>query len=163
LTTAQPQLSKPPGSTINTQIMASLFAALALLGCFGLVTAASGPNFVLIMTDDQDLHLGSLDYQPKVWKHFGEKGTFFKKHYCTMAVCCPSRVSFLTGKAGHNTNVTDVRPPYGVYLPLRRFIMLSNQFLTICRWVSKIRRTGPQRQLPSGVATGSWLQHLLHW
>ncbi|KAK5075873.1 hypothetical protein LTR70_005525 [Exophiala xenobiotica] len=67
------------------------------------------------MTDDQDLHLGSLDYQPKVWKHFGEKGTFFKKHYCTMAQCCPSRVSFLTGKAGHNTNVTDVRPPYGGY------------------------------------------------
>jgi N-acetylglucosamine-6-sulfatase len=71
------------------------------------------PNFILIMTDDQDLLLDSLDYQPAVNKHFTKEGTFFKRHFCTIAVCCPSRVSLLTGKAAHNTNVTDVSPPYG--------------------------------------------------
>lgn len=71
------------------------------------------PNFILIMTDDQDKHLKSVDYQPAVQKHFIEQGTTFENHFCTMAQCCPSRVSYLTGMTGHNTNVTDVIPPHG--------------------------------------------------
>ena len=42
-----------------------------------------------------------------------DEGVTFEKHYCTVAWCCPSRVSFLTGKTAHNTNVTAVTPPYG--------------------------------------------------
>lgn len=71
------------------------------------------PNFVFIMTDDQDLHLHSLDYMPKLQRHIGDEGTVFERHFCTIAVCCPSRVSLMTGKLAHNTNVTDVYPPYG--------------------------------------------------
>lgn len=77
------------------------------------VAAVTQPNFILIMTDDQDLLLDSVDYQPSVQKHFAQQGTWFKKHFCTVALCCPSRVSYLTGKAAHNTNVTDVSAPYG--------------------------------------------------
>ncbi|KZF19630.1 Arylsulphatase [Xylona heveae TC161] len=73
------------------------------------------PNIVFILTDDQDLHLQSLDYQPFLQKHLIDRGTFFRRHYCTIAICCPSRVSLWTGKAAHNTNVTDVSPPYGGY------------------------------------------------
>jgi N-acetylglucosamine-6-sulfatase len=72
------------------------------------------PNFIFIMTDDQDLHLNSIDYQQSVQKHFKQEGTWFKKHFCTVSLCCPSRVSLLTGKAAHNTNVTDVSAPYGM-------------------------------------------------
>ena len=71
------------------------------------------PNIVFILTDDQDLHLNSLDYTPLTRKYLLEQGTFFKSHYCTVALCCPSRVSLWTGKAAHNTNVTDVQVPYG--------------------------------------------------
>ena len=71
------------------------------------------PNIVFIITDDQDLHMGSLDYMPFVKKHLLDQGTFYKRHFCTIALCCPSRVSLWTGKAAHNTNVTDVKPPYG--------------------------------------------------
>jgi arylsulfatase A-like enzyme len=74
------------------------------------------PNFVIIMSDDQDLHLNSLAYQPAVQKHFADDGLTFKKHFCTMAQCCPSRVSLWTGMAGHNTNVTDIRPPFGMQI-----------------------------------------------
>lgn len=83
---------------------------------FGVAHAASDaaptrkPNFVFIMTDDQDAHLDSIEHQPAVQNHFIKQGTTFKKHYCTVALCCPSRVSLLTGKAAHNTNVTDVSP-----------------------------------------------------
>ena len=78
-----------------------------------LAVRSTKPNFIFIITDDQDLHLNSLDYQPAVQKHFAQEGTWFKKHFCTVALCCPSRVSLLTGKAAHNTNVTDVSAPYG--------------------------------------------------
>lgn len=88
---------------------------LLTAGMSAVTGIASKPNFILIMTDDQDLHLNSLDYQQAVQKHFAQEGTWFKKHFCTVALCCPSRVSFLTGKAAHNTNVTDVSAPYGGY------------------------------------------------
>jgi N-acetylglucosamine-6-sulfatase len=86
---------------------------LLLAGTTAVASHASKPNFILIMTDDQDLLMDSIDYQPSVQKHFAQEGTWFKKHFCTVALCCPSRVSFLTGKAAHNTNVTDVSAPYG--------------------------------------------------
>ncbi|KAK0750095.1 arylsulfatase-like protein [Schizothecium vesticola] len=73
------------------------------------------PNIVFILTDDQDLHMNSLDYMPLTKKHLIDQGTFYKQHYCTTAICCPSRVSLWTGKQAHNTNVTDVSPPYGGY------------------------------------------------
>lgn len=78
------------------------------------------PNIVFIITDDQDLHLQSLDYLPYVKRHLIDQGLFYKRHYCTTALCCPSRVSLWTGKQAHNTNVTDVSPPYGrtLYPPL---------------------------------------------
>jgi hypothetical protein len=76
------------------------------------------PNIVLILTDDQDLHMNSLDYVPLIKEHLIDRGTLFRRHFCTTAICCPSRVTLLTGKAAHNTNVTDVFPPYGKYLTL---------------------------------------------
>jgi arylsulfatase A-like enzyme len=51
---------------------------------------------------------------PFVKKHILDQGTYFNKHYCTTAVCCPSRATLWTGKAAHNTNITDVNPPYGM-------------------------------------------------
>ncbi|KAK8077180.1 arylsulfatase precursor [Apiospora saccharicola] len=77
--------------------------------------AKTKPNFIFIITDDQDLRLGSLEYQPMVQKHLADQGTTFSKHHCTISICCPSRVSLLTGRAAHNTNVTDVAMPYGGY------------------------------------------------
>ncbi|KAI1104910.1 Arylsulphatase [Jackrogersella minutella] len=73
------------------------------------------PNVVFVLTDDQDAHLSSLDYMPLVKKHLLDRGTYFSRHYATTAVCCPSRVTLWTGKFAHNTNVTDVKPPYGGY------------------------------------------------
>ncbi|KAK7953199.1 hypothetical protein PG988_013893 [Apiospora saccharicola] len=77
--------------------------------------SASRPNIVLILTDDQDLHMDSIDYMPYVKEHLINHGTFYKKHFCTTALCCPSRATLMTGKAAHNTNVTNVVPPYGGY------------------------------------------------
>jgi hypothetical protein len=61
------------------------------------------PNIILLLTDDQDLHLDSLNYMPLLKKHLLNQGTFYTKHYCTIALCCPARVTLWTGKAAHNT------------------------------------------------------------
>ena len=71
------------------------------------------PNIIVILTDDQDLHMDSVDYMPLLKKHVIDHGTFYRHHYCSTAICCPSRVTLWTGRNAHNTNVTDVFPPYG--------------------------------------------------
>lgn len=72
-------------------------------------------NVVFILSDDQDAAMDSMAYMPLVQKHLGREGTTYANHFTTTAVCCPSRVSLWTGKQPHNTNVTDVNPPYGGY------------------------------------------------
>ena len=71
------------------------------------------PNILIILTDDQDDHMRSLDYMPNVKDHIIDKGAYHSSHYCTIALCCPSRTSLWTGLHGHNHNVTDVGGPYG--------------------------------------------------
>jgi len=108
--------------------MLSWRAIVGLLSaCVGLYAVASGfigpeqqllggdrrPNIIVILTDDQDLHMDSMKYMPHTQKLIAEQGTTFNNHFCTVALCCPSRVSLWTGKAAHNTNVTDVNPPHG--------------------------------------------------
>lgn len=73
------------------------------------------PNIIFIITDDQDLLLDSMSFMPKTNKHIRNQGAVYTNHFVTTAVCCPSRVALWTGRQPHNTNVTDVNPPYGGY------------------------------------------------
>ena len=88
-------------------------------------TTRARPNIIFFLTDDQDVHLDSLAYQPSVHRHLIDQGLTFKRHFCTVALCCPSRVNLWTGKAAHNTNVTDINPPYGELNPLRTMLNRS--------------------------------------
>jgi N-acetylglucosamine-6-sulfatase len=88
---------------------------VTLLCMFFTLAWATCPNIVAIITDNQDQHMGSLDYMPLLKKHIIDEGTLYKSHYCTIAICCPSRVNLWTGKAAHNTNVTDMVLPSGKY------------------------------------------------
>uniref|UniRef100_A0A8H7NB98 Arylsulfatase n=1 Tax=Bionectria ochroleuca TaxID=29856 RepID=A0A8H7NB98_BIOOC len=74
---------------------------------------SSRPNIIFVLTDDQDVHMNSLDHIPLIKERLIDQGTLYKRHFCTTAVCCPSRASLWTGKLAHNTNVTDLFPPYG--------------------------------------------------
>jgi hypothetical protein len=67
--------------------------------------AAKRPNVVFILTDDQDVQMQSLDYMPLLKQHLIEKGTSYKSHYCTTAICCPARVSLWTGRAARDQMV----------------------------------------------------------
>ena len=83
----------------------------------GATAANKKPNIIFFLTDDQDRQLGSLDYMEAVKRNLMSEGTTFERHYCTNALCCPSRASLLTGKLPHNTNVTDLELPFGTCAP----------------------------------------------
>lgn len=88
-----------------------LIAILARQGFAALPTCnAQRPDIVFIFTDDQDLHLNSLDYMQNVQKLIVDEGTTFTKHFATVSNCCPSRASLLRGQHGHNTNITLLVP-----------------------------------------------------
>jgi len=46
---------------------------------------------VYILTDDQDIKLGSLEVQPAVQSLLVEQGLLFNNAFVTTPVCCPSR------------------------------------------------------------------------
>lgn len=62
----------------------SLVYALAATLSIDVVLAK--PNFVFILTDDQDAHMNSMDYMPEVQDLLVKKGAYFDKHYCTSIV-----------------------------------------------------------------------------
>ena len=82
-----------------------------LAGTTVLNIAAAKPNIVLLLTDDQDIRLNSLDYQEILQRHLTQQGVSFTNHHVTTAVCCPSRATLLKGQFAHNTNITHVRSP----------------------------------------------------
>jgi N-acetylglucosamine-6-sulfatase len=79
------------------------------------LAVAKKPNILFILTDDQDLHMESVDHMPHLRNLIVDQGTTYAQHYCTVALCCPSRATLWTGRAAHNHNVTNVAPPYGGY------------------------------------------------
>lgn len=87
------------------------FLSLSLLSS---LVQAKRPNVVFILTDDQDWHMESMAHMPFLQKYLINEGTLYSNHFCTVALCCPSRVNLWTGKTAHNTNVTDIFPPYGM-------------------------------------------------
>ncbi|KAI0018990.1 arylsulfatase [Xylariomycetidae sp. FL0641] len=91
--------------------MGSVFLAHAWQSPSSRPRASKQPNIVVILTDDQDYKLGSLDSQPTVQRELMGKGITLDKHFVTTGQCCPSRTSYLRGQHAHNTNVTNVRPP----------------------------------------------------
>ncbi|XP_034828296.1 N-acetylglucosamine-6-sulfatase-like [Maniola hyperantus] len=60
------------------------------------------PNFVIVLTDDQDVVLGGMNPMKNVHRFIGNEGTTFTNSYVTSPICCPSRASLLTGLHVHN-------------------------------------------------------------
>jgi arylsulfatase A-like enzyme len=67
------------------------------------VTGASRPNMVVILTDDQRFDL--MQYMPLTSGLLSSETVKFQNAFVTTPDCCPSRASILTGLYSHNTGV----------------------------------------------------------
>jgi N-acetylglucosamine-6-sulfatase len=101
---------------IAASCLALCAASLGLGSCGGTETPlgpsdGSKPNFVFVMTDDQDL--ATFEQMPLVREKLGRAGMTFTNAFVTNPVCCPSRATLLTGQYSHNHGVLANEPPRG--------------------------------------------------
>jgi N-acetylglucosamine-6-sulfatase len=68
------------------------------------------PNIVVIVTDDQ--RWDALVF-PTIQGQLMSKGMTFSNAFAVNPVCCPSRVSMLTGKYSHSSDIYKNLPPHG--------------------------------------------------
>jgi N-acetylglucosamine-6-sulfatase len=85
----------------------------ASAGPLAAATPKSAPNIILILTDDEDVELGSVDYMPNVKKLLAQQGVTFSNFYVPLSLCCPSRTTILRGQYPHNTGVLTNSLPDG--------------------------------------------------
>jgi N-acetylglucosamine-6-sulfatase len=118
-------------------LLAALLFALGQQSASAAAPAASGaqqaallpegqkPNFVVIQTDDQTIDQLYATYtppggapipaMPNTLNLLAGKGLTFNRYYVPYPLCCPSRVSLMTGRYAHNHNVRGNVPPNGGY------------------------------------------------
>jgi N-acetylglucosamine-6-sulfatase len=83
--------------------------------------ALQRPSFVVIQTDDQTLdglyatfgQEPTLQAMPNTLGLIAKRGMTFNDYYVSYPLCCPSRVSLLTGRYAHNTGVKGNVQPNG--------------------------------------------------
>ena len=82
------------------------------------------PSFVVIQTDDETLdqlytvfNAGGVEIptMPNTLAMIAGRGETFNRYYVSYPLCCPSRVSLLTGRYAHNHNDRGNVPPNGGY------------------------------------------------
>jgi N-acetylglucosamine-6-sulfatase len=71
------------------------------------------PNIVLVLTDDQDLLLDSLEFMPLLQARLADQGMTFSNFFVSQSLCCPSRMTLLRGQYTHNHQVFNNLPPDG--------------------------------------------------
>jgi N-acetylglucosamine-6-sulfatase len=85
-------------------------------------SAAQRPSFVVIQVDDATLDQlyatfspGGIPIQamPNTLSLIAGRGITFNRYYVPYPLCCPARVSTLTGRYAHNHNVRGNVPPNG--------------------------------------------------
>jgi len=134
-----------PSTQTRALAAARFAMALAVLALIGAVVFAAGqsdpasaatakrtaqtsatqkPSFVVIQTDDQTLdqlyaalNVGGTEIRvmPNTLDLIAKKGVTFTRYYVSYPLCCPSRVSLLTGRYAHNHHVRGNVPPEGGY------------------------------------------------
>ena len=101
--------------------------------------ASERPSFVVIQTDDETLdqlytvfNAGGVDVpaMPNTLSLIGGRGMTFNRYYVSYPLCCPSRVTLLTGRYAHNSNVRGNVQPNGGYSGFRARCAFTHNLAT---------------------------------
>ena len=60
------------------------------------------PNFIFILSDDQDLLFNSSDIMPNLQRYIVKDGLTFTNAFVATPICCPSRTQFIAGRNYQN-------------------------------------------------------------
>jgi len=108
-------------------VAAGMLTLLCLLSTTAFRSSAAAatpeqPSFVVIQTDDQTLDqlyaaFGQprLQAMPNTLNLIAKRGETFNRYYVSYPLCCPSRVSLMTGRYAHNNGVKGNIQPNGGY------------------------------------------------
>src|SRR3954471_353847 len=121
----------PPGTRLAAAAaLLALLASLVFAGSQSASAASSSafppehPSFVVIQTDDETLdqlydvfNAGGVEVptMPNTLSLIARRGITFNRYYVSYPLCCPSRVSLMTGRYAHNSNVRGNVQPNGGY------------------------------------------------
>ncbi|EPQ30903.1 uncharacterized protein PFL1_01801 [Pseudozyma flocculosa PF-1] len=92
------------------------------------------PNFIYILSDDQDAASATRDVMPHLARTLSEGGSNYTHFYTPMSICCPSRVGFLRSQHGHSHNVTYVSAPFGGW---ERYVELGYRDDALPSWLQR--------------------------
>lgn len=90
------------------------------------------PDIVLVLADDLDRNLGTLDQLPELKTLIAGQGTTFPNAFVSESLCCPSRSSIQRGQWVHNHQVVGNKPPDGGF---EKFHALKEDESTVGTWL----------------------------
>jgi arylsulfatase A-like enzyme len=128
-------MRRPPSLLRLRRAVAPLIAIAASLALHAPALVAQPtprPNVVLVLTDDLDLLLGTLDHLPNIRRLLSDAGTTLTGATVTNSLCCPSRSTLLRGQYTHSHRVyTNVAPTGGH----AKFRALGRDSSTLATWL----------------------------
>jgi arylsulfatase A-like enzyme len=123
-------------------LAAGLLALLCLVTVVAQRSSATAatpqpPSFVVIQTDDQTLEglyatfgQPKLQAMPNTLNMIAKRGMTFSRYYVPYPLCCPSRVSLLTGRYAHSHGVKGNIQPNGGYFGFSFRAAMSHNLAT---------------------------------
>ena len=89
-------------------VLVVVLLALAGGACSpGLGGSSSRPNVIVFITDDQTAGTVTRETMPNTWRWIWQGGRTYPNFSISDPLCCPSRMTIMTGRYAHNTGVID--------------------------------------------------------
>jgi N-acetylglucosamine-6-sulfatase len=143
----------------NIELVVFLCLAVCSAGSTSLAEAATKPNILFVLTDDQDPN--SLARMDQLQNRLVDEGVRFKHAFVTTPSCCPSRTTFLRGQYAHNHGTLtgpEGDPPTGGW---EQFRSDGRERSTIATWLDSAGyTTGYMGKYLNGYGQGDLTTHV---
>ena len=110
-------------------VLAAVLTAVAPRPALG-APNPTRPNIVIIMTDDQRWDTVNPTYMPNLTRTLLPNGVSFRNSFVSNPLCCPSRVTTLTGKYSYTTGVYGNHGTWGGFDAAVRYGVMDDTIAT---------------------------------